>query len=414
MGLNIDLVVHGVPMGQKMWGAKHEEELFFSSFYGAQWQETEVLRVETQTFGNVTNCYYSFVKGNGVCDSNGRSGSYFALTLRMNCFYADVQNLYNILKAAYAKMCVGMCLQESNGVLKYTVSDFSSKENDFLNLQKQLRGYIENFSVESDLMSLAEFNKASTGNCISLKDCVKANALKLAKLGSFKVSAYYLSMTDQNTLNKYKTELDSTKKKASEELDAQRQSYQSQIAEQEKKFNSNIEIIRKENADKLREKDAIYKTEIEKLNSHYANSAATIKKLEQDYAILKKERDSLSHEVQVFKAKPKSTEFYLREIDNKLDNLKYSQKRNFEEEESGGSSNRSEWIFKGLVLLFLIALLVLSALNYSSSGENKKSIDDTTQSLDSPNEAVSYGENSSGQEGNDSTSNKDAKSDSVK
>jgi len=100
MGLNIDLVVHGVPMGQKMWGAKHEEELFFSSFYGAQWQETEVLRVETQTFGNVTNCYYSFVKGNGVCDSNGRSGSYFALTLRMNCFYADVQNLYNILKEA--------------------------------------------------------------------------------------------------------------------------------------------------------------------------------------------------------------------------------------------------------------------------------------------------------------------------
>ena len=412
MGLNIDLVVHGVPMGQKMWGAKHEEELFFSSFYGAQWQETEVLRVETQTFGNVTNCYYSFVKGK--CDSNGRSGSYFALTLRMNCFYADVQNLYNILKAAYAKMCVGMCLQESNGVLKYTVSDFSSKENEFLNLQKQLRGYIENFSVESDLMSLAEFNKASTGNCISLKDCVKANALKLAKLGSFKVSAYYLSASDQNTLNKYRAELDSTKKKASEELDAQRQSYQSQIAEQEKKFNSNIESIRKENADKLREKDAIYKTEIEKLNSHYANSAATIKKLEQDYAILKKERDSLSHEVQVFKAKPKSTEFYLREIDNKLDNLKYSQKRNFEEEESGGSSNRSEWIFKGLVLLFLIALLVLSALNYSSSGENKKSIDDTTQNFDSQND-VKYGEeNSSGQEGNDSTSNKDAKSDSVK
>ena len=33
MGLNIELVVHGVPMGQKMWGAKKAEELFFSSFY---------------------------------------------------------------------------------------------------------------------------------------------------------------------------------------------------------------------------------------------------------------------------------------------------------------------------------------------------------------------------------------------
>ena len=403
MGLNIDLVVHGVPMGQKMWGAKHEEELFFSSFYGAQWQETEVLRVETQTFGNVTNCYYSFVKGNGVCDSNGRSGSYFALTLRMNCFYADVQNLYNILKAAYAKMCVGMCLQESNGVLKYTVSDFSSKENEFLNLQKQLRGYIENFSVESDLMSLAEFNKASTGNYISLKDCVKANALKLAKLGSFKVSAYYLSASDQNTLNKYKTELDSTKKKASEELDAQRQSYHGQI-----------ENLRKENEEKLREKDANYKAEIENLKSQYANSSATIKQLEQNCKTLQRERDSLNNEVQNFRKKPQSTEFYLREINNKFENLKYSQKRDFEEEESGGSSNRSEWIFKGLVLLFLIALLVLSALNYSSSGTTKKSIDNTTQSLDSLNEAVSYGENSSGQEGNDSTSNKGAKSDSVK
>lgn len=384
MGLNIELVVHGVPMGQKMWGAKKEEELFFSSFYGAQWQESEVLRVESQTFGNSTNCYYSFIKGNDVCDSNGRSGSYFALTLRMNYFYADVQNLYNILKAAYAKMCLGMCLQESNGVLKYTVVDFASKEKEFQDLQKQLRDYIGNFSVESDLVPLAEFKKASTGNYISLKDCVKGNALKMAKQGSFKVSSGYLSVSDQNTVNKYRAELDSTKKKASEELDTQRQSYQSQIAELEKKYNSSIEIIRKENADKLREKDAIYKTEIEKLNSHYANSAATIKKLEQDYAILKKERDSLSHEVQVFKAKPKSTEFYLREIDNKIDNLKYSQKRNYEDEETdGGSNNLIEWIFKGFVLLSLIALLALAVLSYTSLGESRKNIDDTTLNCDS-------------------------------
>ena len=151
------------------------------------------------------------------------------------------------------------------------------------------------------------------------------------------------------------------------------------------------------------------------MNSHYANSAATIKKLEQDYAILKKERDSLSHEVQVFKAKPKSTEFYLREIDNKIDNLKYSQKRNYEDEETdGGSNNLIEWIFKGFVLLSLIALLALAVLSYTSLGESRKNIDDTTQNFDSKNEAVSYGENSSGQEGNDSTSNKDAKSDSVK
>ena len=90
MGLNISLFVHGVPMGQKMWGPKGDDLRYLSTFYGPKWESPEVMKVEVMTFGGVTNCYYSFVKGQNVCDSQGRAGSYFALTLRINAFYVDV------------------------------------------------------------------------------------------------------------------------------------------------------------------------------------------------------------------------------------------------------------------------------------------------------------------------------------
>lgn len=52
--------------------------------------------------------YYTFVKGQNVMGYDNRTGSYFALTIRMDAYYADLQNMYKILSAAYEKCASGV------------------------------------------------------------------------------------------------------------------------------------------------------------------------------------------------------------------------------------------------------------------------------------------------------------------
>ncbi len=93
MGLNIKLLVHGVPYGQKKWGADEEDSRYLSSFYGPKSEIPEVMKVEIMVSGKEVCCYYTFLKGINVCDFNGRSGSYVALTFKVNAYYADILNI---------------------------------------------------------------------------------------------------------------------------------------------------------------------------------------------------------------------------------------------------------------------------------------------------------------------------------
>ena len=158
MGLNINIFVHGVPMGQKIWGPKNEDQSYISSFYGPEWDVPEVMKVDIMNFGGIPYCYYSFVKGKKVYDSQGRAGSYFAITLRINAFYADIQNIYSILKAAYEKMCIGLCVMESDGSVKYICSDFQGIDTQLKAIENSILNYISKFSTDNDIIALKDFS----------------------------------------------------------------------------------------------------------------------------------------------------------------------------------------------------------------------------------------------------------------
>lgn len=256
MGLNINLFVHGVPMGQKVWGPKGDDERYLSSFYGPKWDVPEVMKVDVMAYGGVTYCYYSFVKGQNVFDSQGRAGSYFALTLRMNAFYADAQNMYSILKAAYDKMCVGLCVQEGNGTTKYLLSDFQSVDHKLKEVQKQLLNYISEFSINSDIVSLSGFavNGQLAGQNINLFECSKTVATEVVKkTGRLMVSPCYLSSEAAKVVAQYKAEMQATKQKAQQEIQLQQQ-----IAKDEKntiiqQTEERIDSITRKSQEDLRE-----------------------------------------------------------------------------------------------------------------------------------------------------------------
>lgn len=255
MGLNINLFVHGVPMGQKIWGPKGDDQRYISSFYGPKWDAPEVMKIDVMTFGGNTYCYYSFVKGQNVCDTQGRAGSYFALTLRINAFYSDVQNLYNILKAAYDKLCVGVCLQETNGVSKYILADFQNVDKQLRDIESHLLNYISEFSVSEDIISLSGFQlsgQASLQN-LNLHECTRKIALDCVnKSGKLMVSPWYLASSAAKTVAQYKAEMQNTIQKAQQELQAQQKATNEKIEAANREADERIATISRQSREDLR------------------------------------------------------------------------------------------------------------------------------------------------------------------
>ncbi len=296
MGLNINLFVHGVPMGQKIWGPKGDDERYLSSFYGPKWDAPEVMKIDVMTFGGSTQCYYSFVKGQNVCDSQGRAGSYFALTVRINAFYADVQNIYNILKAVYDKMCVGLCVQENNGSAKYMIADFQSIDGKLKEIEKHVLNYISEFSIVEDIISLAGFssNSQSTVQTINLFECDKMTALDVVKKsGRLFISPCYLSSSAAKTVAQYKAEMQTTIQKAQQEISLTQKSSQEKIESITRKSKEELEECQEQSRKRLEQvkeendrKIASIKQEYEEVDTKIESLKQTIKEREKDVSDL--------------------------------------------------------------------------------------------------------------------------------
>ena len=335
MGLNINLFVHGVPMGQKIWGPKGEDQRYLSSFYGPKWDTPEVMKIDTMTFGGISYCYYSLVKGLNVSDSQGRTGSYIALTLRINAFYGDVQNMYGILKAAYEKMCVGLCVQESNNITKYLIADFQSIDTQLKNIESHIINYISEFSVNEDIVSLSGFsvNSQSASLNVNLHECNKRVALdSMKKYGKLMVSPYFLSATAANTVAKYKAEVEETKQKAQQEIQIQQKTSQEKIDSVVSESQAKISSVTKQSQEELRQCQEQARQQVERakiendrkmseLKQSYASVDEKIGRLNQTISGRDKEISELKKQHQQTEKELKSRNSDVKKLEEKIDKL---------------------------------------------------------------------------------------------
>ena len=295
MGLNIKLFVHGVPMGQKIWGSQGDDNRYLSSFYGPKWDVPEVMIVETMSFGNSSYCYYSFVKGQNVYDSQGRAGAYFALTLRINAFYSDIQNMYNILKAAYSKMCVGLCIDETNDKTKFLLADFQNVDSKFKEIESHILNYISEFSIDSDIVSLngvASGGKGSVFN-MNLHECSSAVAIDiLKKNGKLTVSPCYLSSSASKKVAQYQEEMQRNAQKAQEEILLQKQASQQKINEVIKQSKEDYDSLKRQSDNELREQQEQSHQQLSRLKDE---NERKIESIRQQYAKVDIELTNLHH-----------------------------------------------------------------------------------------------------------------------
>ena len=95
----IDLILHGVPNGQDVWGV-NDDSHYFSTFY-VQKDEKEILTIEIRNVSGKAYCYYNYLKYNGVTASDERAGAYLGITLRFDAYYKDVMNVYRLCEIVY-------------------------------------------------------------------------------------------------------------------------------------------------------------------------------------------------------------------------------------------------------------------------------------------------------------------------
>lgn len=241
--LNIELIVHGVPHGHKIWNAREDEKRYIATFYGPTYEVDEQMIVERRG----ADMYYTFVRGRNVVSEDNRPGSFLALTLRMNAYYADIRNVYGILRAAYQKTIVGTGVTETGGAAKYRISDFAQVDAKLREAKQSVVDYIGRFSQQSDLCDLSAIRPGAGGAAtrLNLLDCSAQAAEAVLKAGGrLIVSPCFPTTEMQRVLDQKHKELAA----AQQQAQLQVAQVQQQASQSESRMKTRIEALEKEQA----------------------------------------------------------------------------------------------------------------------------------------------------------------------
>ena len=280
MALNINLYVHGVPMGHKTWGVLGEDDNFIANFYSSKWPAKELMQVDIMECKGKVYSYYTFVKGQNVMGYDNRTGSYFALTIRMDAYYADLQNMNKILSAAYEKMCVGRLVQKQGEGIKFIVQDFAVLDNELKGMENRIISYIGEFSNNKDLVSFSGFktNGQQAAQTENLLECDNAKALNTVKAtGKISVSPYYPSKEVKELISKNEDETQKLRQMTSQQINEAHEKASQQIRNIESKAKEDIASVRRQASE-----------EMTRLKSQYSSVDKQMYELEQK---LKQEKE---------------------------------------------------------------------------------------------------------------------------
>lgn len=179
--MDVEILVHGVPDGQKYYGTK-DEQTNMGLFYDNS-QESVKFVVETKKQGSTAFVYYSYLRYKGMIEAGGRLGGYFGLTLRLDKYYQDAIHIYNLLEMVFKRYIVGSLLTPSGDGYKYTIPDFASKASEIAQMQQMLIQLIQttcspNKFLDIDASFIHPISAAPRANIADVSDAAILASIK--------------------------------------------------------------------------------------------------------------------------------------------------------------------------------------------------------------------------------------------
>ena len=198
--MTVDLILHGVPNGQDIWGVSDDTH-YISTFY-VQKDEREYLSIGIRKVNGKPYCYYNFLKYNGVTASDERAGAYIGITLRFDAYYKDILNVYQLCEIVYNNLLDTIFIKNGENV-KFKIAKFVEAENELEGIKKKLFNLINLSATAKDFTPINDsfFSNDSKTVKAFLLDCTPDNVMQaIVKYGKVDISKYYPSVNEAKKL----------------------------------------------------------------------------------------------------------------------------------------------------------------------------------------------------------------------
>jgi len=253
--MTLDLYIHGVPNGHHVWG-KQDEQDYLNLFYGGT-HNNDRLHVDIRK----NHAYYTLLCYHHITDFNGRSGSYFGITLRFDCYCSDIAVIYQILQRLFHHHIIGHVLVREGDMLRYTVSNFTSVaeylkglENTVVTmLQGMLNPHIDFLPIDSSFATAAS-GQAAQFNLSDVDSDIILQAIR--RHGAIAISKDYASTKELQAKAQFEAQLRQTK---------------SQYESQAREMQGQLELMQNQNHQLTSTVERL-KTELEKTSNQPAVS----------------------------------------------------------------------------------------------------------------------------------------------
>ena len=213
--MEVELFVHGVPSGHSFFG-KEDGRNYCGQFYTSGSEEAKFL-IQTAVLNGKAYCYYNYLvyksigaSSPNVVANNGRDGSYFGMTIRLDAYCKDIFNMYRILDTIFNVYVVGNILMLEKSKLKYTILDFNSEQSRLNSIFEATYQLIRNaFSAES-FVPLGGFSTSSGNNFpkSNLYDCNSDKVMSTVRQYSgIVVSPFYPTSKEAIMLQQFNAKL---------------------------------------------------------------------------------------------------------------------------------------------------------------------------------------------------------------
>lgn len=237
----INLYIHGVPSGQDVWGLRDSngpEAQYIRSFYGQGLDGKSQMYVDIRQYDGRTSSYYTYKQDKTIDNTNNRPGGYCAITLRIdNYYYADIQNMFNLLKADFDKYLVGSILERKADGYRFIVSKIEQKQEILRTLEGEIQKYLMNFSSNSDFLPLNSIPNSTQGQTcvINLIDATPSLVKSYVAKNRIVVSMSCPTSKERQINAQVDSRINAIKKQAQQDIEAAQKQARKEIEAHKKK-----------------------------------------------------------------------------------------------------------------------------------------------------------------------------------
>lgn len=184
--MDVELFIHGVPQGQDFWGDIKEEKGYFDTMYNnsTNGNKDEVtFIVQLREFEGKKYCYYNYLIYNNVIASDGRLGSYFGISLRIDAYCRNIPYVYHILDWAYNTLVISKIISVVEDKRQYLVNNFSNASASLLKMREGVFKMFQDTFTSEHFLSLSSFSlsEGTAYKTFNLYECTQRDALEAIK-----------------------------------------------------------------------------------------------------------------------------------------------------------------------------------------------------------------------------------------